>query len=70
MASAYESRIVEIQPNLLEGLEVEQICGNFDVKWIIWNIRIALLDMSSRVRYFKVKYVFFKLVGRLVKGDN
>uniref|UniRef100_A0A915N627 Uncharacterized protein n=2 Tax=Meloidogyne javanica TaxID=6303 RepID=A0A915N627_MELJA len=32
LASAYESRIVEIQPNLLEGLEVEQICGNFDVK--------------------------------------
>uniref|UniRef100_A0A914MMI3 Uncharacterized protein n=1 Tax=Meloidogyne incognita TaxID=6306 RepID=A0A914MMI3_MELIC len=29
LASAYESRIVEIQPNLLEGLEVEQICGQF-----------------------------------------
>ncbi|KAL7078100.1 hypothetical protein ACQ4LE_002568 [Meloidogyne hapla] len=29
LASAYESRIVEIKPNLLEGLELEQICGQF-----------------------------------------
>jgi hypothetical protein len=27
LASAYESRIVEVQPALLQGLELEQICG-------------------------------------------
>jgi hypothetical protein len=29
LASAYESRIVEVQPALLQGLELEQICGPF-----------------------------------------
>lgn len=29
LASAYESRIVEVQPGMLQGLELEQICGQF-----------------------------------------